>query len=116
VHKGDLLTVIDPTDYKIGVSLAEAAVEQAKATAENAAAESRRRQALTDLAATSEEKQAYAANALAGRAAYPHASASLDQANVNLKRTAAGQRLCNQPAGTVRRLCERRTKDNAESF
>jgi len=67
VHKGDLLTVIDPTDYKIGVSFAEAAVEQAKATAENAAAESRRRQALTDLAATSEEKQAYAANALAAQ-------------------------------------------------
>jgi len=87
VHKGDLLTVIDPTDYKIGVSLAEAALEQAKATAENAAAESRRRQALTDLAATSEEKQAYAANALAAQASYRHASASLDQANVNLKRT-----------------------------
>ena len=67
MHKGDLLTVIDPTDYKIGVSFAEAAVEQAKATAENAAAESRRRQALTDLAATSEEKQAYAANALAAQ-------------------------------------------------
>jgi multidrug resistance efflux pump len=27
VHKGDLLTVIDLIDYKIGVSLAEAAVE-----------------------------------------------------------------------------------------
>jgi RND family efflux transporter MFP subunit len=87
VHKGDLLTVIDPIDYKIGVSLAEAAVEQAKATAENAAAESRRRQALTDLAATPEEKQAYAASALAAQAAYRHASGSLDQANVNLKWT-----------------------------
>jgi multidrug resistance efflux pump len=108
--------VVDPTGYKISVSLAEAAVEQAQATAQNAETESRRRQTLNDLAATTEEKQAYAANALAGRAAYPHASASLDQANVNLKRTAAGQRLCNQPAGTVRRLCERRTKDNAESF
>ena len=37
VHKGDLLMVIDPTDYKIAVSLAEAAVEQAEANARNAA-------------------------------------------------------------------------------
>ena len=87
VHKGDLLMVVDPTDYRIGVSLAEAALEQARATAENAQAESRRRQALNDLAATPEEKQTYAANALATQAAYQHASASLDQANVNLRRT-----------------------------
>jgi multidrug resistance efflux pump len=45
VHKGDLLMVVDPTDYKIGMSLAEAAVEQAQATAQNAEAESRRQQA-----------------------------------------------------------------------
>lgn len=87
VHKGDLLMVIDPTDYTIGVSLAEAALEQARATAENAQAESRRRQALNDLAATTEEKQTYAANALAAQAGFRHASANLDQANVNLKRT-----------------------------
>ena len=31
VHKGDLLMVIDPTDYRIAVSLAEAAVQQAQA-------------------------------------------------------------------------------------
>jgi RND family efflux transporter MFP subunit len=87
VHKGDLLMIIDPTDYKIGVSLAQAALERARATADNAQAESRRRQALTDLAATAEEKEAFAANALAAQAGYQHASASLDQANVNLTRT-----------------------------
>ena len=37
VHKGDLLMVIDPTDYRIAVSLAEAAVQQAEANAQNAA-------------------------------------------------------------------------------
>jgi multidrug resistance efflux pump len=36
VHKGDLLMVIDPTDYKIAVSLNEAAVQQAQANAKNA--------------------------------------------------------------------------------
>ena len=38
VHKGDLLMVIDPTDYKIAVDLAEAAVEQAQVNAQNASA------------------------------------------------------------------------------
>ncbi len=35
VHKGDLLTVIDPTDYKVAVALSEAAVRQAQADADN---------------------------------------------------------------------------------
>jgi multidrug resistance efflux pump len=35
VHKGDLLLVIDPTDYRIAVSQAEAAVQQAKANVQN---------------------------------------------------------------------------------
>src|SRR6202167_6149048 len=30
VHKGDMLMVIDPTDYRIAVKLAEAAVQQAQ--------------------------------------------------------------------------------------
>src|ERR1700720_3849837 len=57
VHKGDLLMVIDPTNFKIAVSLAEAAVQQAQANAQNAARESQRRQELSNLAATVEEKQ-----------------------------------------------------------
>src|SRR6202521_3292109 len=63
VHKGDLLMVIDPTNFKIAVSLAEAAVQQAQANAQNAERESKRRQQLTDLAATTEEKQTFASNA-----------------------------------------------------
>ena len=35
VHKGDLLMVIDPTNYSIAVSQAEAAVEQAQASMQN---------------------------------------------------------------------------------
>jgi multidrug resistance efflux pump len=35
VHKGDLLLVIDPTDYTIAVQLAEAAVRHAQASAES---------------------------------------------------------------------------------
>jgi multidrug resistance efflux pump len=35
VHKGDLLMVIDPTNYTIAVSQAEAAVQQAEASMQN---------------------------------------------------------------------------------
>jgi multidrug resistance efflux pump len=35
VHKGDLLMVIDPTNYQIAVSQAEAAVQQAEASVQN---------------------------------------------------------------------------------
>src|SRR5260370_37088189 len=57
VHKGDVLMVIDPTDYRIALDLAEAGVLQAKATAENAQAMAERRRKLSDLAETVENKQ-----------------------------------------------------------
>ena len=87
VHKGDLLMQIDPTNYRIAVSLAEAAVQQAQITAENAAREAQRREELTTLAVTVEEKQTYATTAAATQAQYQQASANLDQAKVNLGRT-----------------------------
>jgi multidrug resistance efflux pump len=87
VHKGDLLLVIDPTDFKIAVSLAEAAVQQAQANAQNAEREAKRRQELTTLAVTVEEKQTFATTALATQAQYQQAVANLDQARVNLQRT-----------------------------
>jgi len=87
VHKGDLLLVIDPTTYRIAVSLAEAAVQQAQANAQNAATEAKRRQELTTLAVTVEEKQTFSTNAVAAQAQYQQAVANLDQARVNLQRT-----------------------------
>src|SRR5215472_15175497 len=87
VHKGDLLMVIDPTDFKIAVSLAEAAVTQAQVNAQNAAREAKRRQELTSLAVTVEEKQTFESTALATQAQYQQAQANLDQARVNLERT-----------------------------
>jgi multidrug resistance efflux pump len=87
VHKGDLLMVIDPTDYRIAVSLAEAAVQQVQVNAQNIARQAQRRQQLTDLAVTTEEKQNYASNAIAAEATYQQAVARLDQARVNLRRT-----------------------------
>ena len=87
VHKGDLLLVIDPTDYKIAVSLREAAVQQAQANMQNVEREAQRRQELTSLAVTKEEKQTYASNAVVAQAQYQQAVANLNQARVNLERT-----------------------------
>ena len=87
VHKGDLLMVIDPTNFKIAVSLAEAAVQQAQANMRNAARQSQRRQALTDLAVTGEQKDTFATSALSAQAEYQQAQANLQQARVNLERT-----------------------------
>jgi multidrug resistance efflux pump len=87
VHKGDLLMVIDPTDYKIAVDLAQAAVEHAQVTARNAEREAQRRQELTQLAVTKEEKQTYESDAVAAQATYQQAVANSNQARVNLQRT-----------------------------
>jgi multidrug resistance efflux pump len=87
VHKGDLLVVIDPIDYKIAVDLAQAAADRANTTARNAAREAERRVELTKLAVSKEEKQTCESNASAAAAAYQQAIANLNQARVNLKRT-----------------------------
>lgn len=87
VHKGDLLMVIDPTDYRIALKLAEAAMQQAQATAQNAQREAQRRRELNDLAVTVEEQQTYDTNAVAAEAQYQQAVARRDQAKVNLGRT-----------------------------
>jgi multidrug resistance efflux pump len=87
VHKGDLLMLIDPRDYTIAVSRAEAAVTQAKANAQNAEIESQRRQKLSQLAVTVEQQQIYATNAVVAEAQYQQALANQDQARVNLERT-----------------------------
>jgi multidrug resistance efflux pump len=87
VRKGDLLMQIDPTNYRIAVNLAQAAVQQAQINAENAAREAQRRQELSTLAVTVEEKQTYATTAVATQAQLEQANANLDQARVNLQRT-----------------------------
>jgi RND family efflux transporter MFP subunit len=87
VRKGDLLLVIDPTNYKIALQLADAATDEAQATAQNARREAERRRKLNDLAVTAEEQQTYDANAVAAKAQYQQAVANRDQAKVNLERT-----------------------------
>jgi multidrug resistance efflux pump len=78
VHKGDVLMVIDPTDYRIALGLAEAGVLQAEAE---------RRRKLSDLVETVEDRETHEAIALATHAQYRQAVAQLDRAKVNLERT-----------------------------
>jgi multidrug resistance efflux pump len=87
VHKGDLMMTIDPTNYKIAVSLAEAAVQQAEVSAQNAQREAKRRLELTTLSVTVEEQQTYQSTAVAAEAQHQQAIANLDQARVNLERS-----------------------------
>jgi RND family efflux transporter MFP subunit len=86
VHKGDLLMVIDPTDFRIAVSLAEAAVQQAEANAQNTAREAKRRQEAGG-AVSVEDRQIAETNAVAAQAQLQQAQADLAQARVNLERT-----------------------------
>ncbi len=86
VHKGDLLMLIDPTNYAIAVRQAEAAVEQARAVADNARAEMVRREKLSDIAVTMEERQTYISQATTAEATYQSALANLQQARVNYRR------------------------------
>jgi multidrug resistance efflux pump len=88
VHRGDLLMVIDPTDYKIAVSRSEAALQQAIFDGQNIAREAQRREGLAKLDAVAlEQLQLYQSNASIARAKVQQATADLHQARVNLERT-----------------------------
>src|SRR5262249_37718001 len=63
VHKGDVLYVIDPFDFEVVVGVSKTLLKQRAADLEVKRAESVRRQHLSDLAASPEERQIYASNA-----------------------------------------------------
>jgi RND family efflux transporter MFP subunit len=88
VHKGDLLLFIDPTDYKIAVSRATAALRQAELDAANAMQLSKRRDSLAKLdAVTVEQAQTFGNAAQVAQSQVQQATANLQQARVNLART-----------------------------
>lgn len=87
VHKGDLLMVIDPTNYRLALSLAEAAAQQAQIVEQNLQTEAKRRADLPNSAVSVEQQQTYKSQALAAHAQYQQAEANLNQARVNLWRT-----------------------------
>jgi multidrug resistance efflux pump len=87
VHKGDLLMAIDPTNYRLAVSLAEASAKQARIVEQNLQLEAKRRLELNNTAVSVEQQQTYESQALAAQAQYQQAEANLNQARVNLWRT-----------------------------
>jgi multidrug resistance efflux pump len=87
VHKGDLLYVIDKTDYKIALDMANADVASKKADLDVKKTQNARRQQLTTLSTSLEEKQRYAGDYEVAQGAYQTALANLEKAKVNLDRT-----------------------------
>jgi RND family efflux transporter MFP subunit len=87
VHKGDLLYVIDKANYKVALDMANADVASKKADLEVKQAQDARRQQLTTLSTSIEEKQQYAGSYSVAQGAYQTALANLEQAKVNLDRT-----------------------------
>lgn len=87
VHKGDILYVIDPFDYRMAVDSAHAEVQSSAADLQVKKAQAERRNLLTSLAASVEEKQQFTGSATVAVAAFQRAQTQLAQAEVNLKRT-----------------------------
>ena len=87
VHKGDILYVIDPFDFRISLATAKSQVQQRAADLQVKRVQAERRQHLSDLATTAEEQQQYVGNATQAQAAFEAAQAQEAQAEINLKRT-----------------------------
>ncbi|QNT78062.1 biotin/lipoyl-binding protein [Entomobacter blattae] len=87
VHKGDILYEVDPFDFRIAVASAQARVNERMADMTLKLSQHARRQQLTNLSASAEEKQTFEATAAQAKALYGEAVAALSQAQINLERT-----------------------------
>ncbi|QEO17919.1 efflux RND transporter periplasmic adaptor subunit [Acetobacter vaccinii] len=87
VHAGDVLYDIDPFDFQVAVATATARVNEREADMTLKTTQETRRNRLTEIAASQEEKQLYQATAEVARAQYAEAMAVLSQARINLDRT-----------------------------
>jgi RND family efflux transporter MFP subunit len=87
VKKGDVLLEIDPSDYKLALSQAEANVQSRQFQQQTAQQDSERRQKLGAQAVSAEERNTSQSSFLVAQAAYQAALAARDQAKINLDRT-----------------------------
>jgi len=87
VRKDDVLYVIDPVDFDVAIAQARAEVDNREADLQVKRAQAARREALTTLSTSVEEKQQYAGTAKIAEAALAAAKAQLAQAEINRKRT-----------------------------
>jgi RND family efflux transporter MFP subunit len=87
VHKGDVLYIIDPFDFQAQYDSARAAVQMKAADLQVKTVQSERRQKLTELATSVEEKQVFAGTAVQADSAFKDAQVKMAVAEINLKRT-----------------------------
>jgi multidrug resistance efflux pump len=87
VHKGDILYVIDPFDFEVALRAYKAALQQKIADMNVKELQSERRNRLSDLSASVEQKQVYEGSALQAKAAVDAAREQVAQAEINLRRT-----------------------------
>ncbi|GJD56908.1 efflux RND transporter periplasmic adaptor subunit [Methylobacterium dankookense] len=87
VKRGDVLYVIEAFDFEVAVTQAEAEVKNREADLQVKNAQSVRRQELSTVSTSVEEKQQFAGTAKIAEAALETAKAQLAQARVNLQRT-----------------------------
>jgi multidrug resistance efflux pump len=87
VHKGDVLYVIEKSDFEVALDNARATVLNREADLAVKKAQDARRESLTTLSTSIEEKQVFQGNAKMAEAALASAKAALTQAEINLKRT-----------------------------
>jgi multidrug resistance efflux pump len=87
VHKGDVLYVIDPFDYRTALMAASFEVKRRAADLQVKHREAERRLRLNDLATTAEEQQIYAGQATEAEGDYEIARQQEAQAEINLMRT-----------------------------
>ncbi|GBR48811.1 efflux RND transporter periplasmic adaptor subunit [Gluconobacter roseus] len=87
VHKGDVLYVIDPFDFKVALDTAKARVAERKADLEFRVVQAQWRKAIPGTAVSVEEKRQYEALSQQMQAQYAAAQAAERQAEINLERT-----------------------------
>ncbi|MFB9268341.1 efflux RND transporter periplasmic adaptor subunit [Bradyrhizobium erythrophlei] len=87
VHKGDVLYVIEPFDFEVAMRANKAALQQKMADRDVKQLQAERRNRLSDLAASVEEKQTYQGNAVQAAAVVDSAQEQVKQAEINLRRT-----------------------------
>jgi multidrug resistance efflux pump len=87
VHKGDILYVIEPFDFDVALRAYKASLQQKIADRDVKELQAERRQRLTDLAVSTEEKQTYQGNAVQAAAVVDTAQEQVKQAEINLQRT-----------------------------
>jgi multidrug resistance efflux pump len=87
VHKGDVLYVIDRFDFEVALRAHKAALQQRIADLNVKELQAERRNRLSELSTSVEQKQLYEGNALQAKAAVEAAQEQVAQAEINLRRT-----------------------------